>query len=98
MIVRDPIDAVPGLEHPAAQFIMSILFDAIGMVTYVVPLIGELGDIIWAPIQTAFVLAMVGRERFGLFFGGLSFAEEILPFTDFVPSCTIAWIWKFYRR
>lgn len=98
MIVRDPLDAVPGLEHPGVQLMLSVLFDFIGMVTYMIPLIGEFGDLLWAPIQGMFIYAMVGAERYGWFLVCLGFAEEILPMTDFVPSCTIAWIWKYVRR
>lgn len=98
MIARDSLDAVPGLEHPSAQLALSVLFDGIGMLGYLIPVIGELGDVAWAPIQAIFIWAMVGKERFGLYFTVLGFAEEILPFTDFIPSCTIAWVWKYARR
>ncbi len=98
MIPRDPLDAVPGLEHPWVQLAVSVLFDVIGMLGYVIPMIGELGDVVWAPIQAIFIGAMVGREHYGLYFVVIGFTEEILPFTDFVPSCTIAWIWKNARR
>ena len=78
---------------------MSILFDFIGMLTYLMPLIGEFGDLLWAPIQAIFIASMVGGEgKVGWILVGVGFAEEILPYTDFLPSCTIAWIWKFLRR
>lgn len=98
MNVRNPLDAMPGLEHPVAQLMLSILLDAMGMLTYLVPFLGEFGDIVYAPIQTLYVASMAGWERLGWAFVVLSFVEEILPFTDFVPSCTIAWIWKYVRR
>lgn len=99
MTARDPFDAIPGLEHPGVQLIASIFMDAVGMLTYLFPLVGEFGDLLWAPLQALFIVGMVGGEgRGGLALAGLGFAEEILPFTDFVPSCTIAWIWKFARR
>lgn len=98
MIAADPIDAMWGLDDPRVQLVLCFVFDALGMVTYLVPVIGEFGDLVYAPIQAAFVGILAGRERFGLFFIGFSFAEEILPFTDFIPSCLIAWLWKYLRR
>lgn len=98
MIPRNPLDAVPGLGRPGVQLMLCFLFDFIGMVTYMIPMLGEFGDLLWAPIQGMFIYAMVGAERYGWFLVCLGFAEEILPMTDFVPSCTIAWIWKYARR
>ena len=102
MISKAPLDHVPGLEHPIAQLMLSLLFDLIGMMTYLVPVIGELGDILWAPLQAAYIVAMVGISRTGLFMAGVGFVEEILPFTDFVPGCSLAWfvayVQKYVRR
>lgn len=99
MIPRNPIDSIPGLEHPGVQLMLSIFFDFIGMVTYMIPVVGEFGDLLWAPIQALFIAGMVGGEgNGGIILIGVGFAEEILPLTDFVPSCTIAWIWKYLRR
>jgi len=75
-----------------------MLIDGVGMWTYLIPGIGELGDIIWAPLQTFFILAMIGREPYMAVFATVSFVEEILPFTDFIPSATFAWLWKYLRR
>jgi hypothetical protein len=33
--------------------------------------------------------------RLGLFGGLLNTAEELLPFTDFIPSFSIAWVIRF---
>jgi len=77
---------------------LSFLFDAIGMFSYMIPLFSELTDVVWAPTQAIFIYAMIGKERYGWFLVCLGFAEEILPLTDFIPSCTIAWVWKYVRR
>ena len=102
MLSRAPLDRVPGLEPPFVQLMLSILFDIIGMATYLVPVIGELGDLVWAPRQAAYIIGMVGVNRTGLVLGAIGFTEEILPFTDFVPSCSIAWfvayVQKYVRR
>lgn len=66
---------------------LCILLDLIGMLSYVVPGMGELIDVVWAPIS-AFL--------FSVLFGGakgtiIAFLEEILPFTDVIPTFTITY-------
>ena len=67
-----------------------ILMDIIGMATYIFPAIGEMADVVWAPIS-AFIFYQMFGGRFGLIGGVLNFLEEIIPFTDIIPSFTIAW-------
>ena len=67
-----------------------ILMDLIGMASFIIPGIGELTDIIWAPIS-GFMFYKLFGGRLGLIGGVLDFLEEILPFTDIIPSFTIAW-------
>jgi hypothetical protein len=74
--------------------IFCILMDLLGYVTYAVPGIGELGDIIWAPISAIIFFLSFGGWK-GAFGGLFNFVEEILPGTDFIPTFTITWIWKF---
>ena len=66
---------------------LCVLLDLIGMLSYVVPGMGELIDAVWAPIS-AFL--------FSRLFGGIKgtilvFLEEILPFTDVIPTFTITY-------
>ena len=91
MLAKRPFDTIRILENPEVQLALSLMFDAIGMATYLVPLIGEFGDILWAPIQAAYIYGMVGRSKLGVSLAAVGFAEEILPLTDFVPSCSITW-------
>ena len=64
-----------------------VLVDAIGFSSFLLPGIGELGDVGWAPLQAWFLYFMFGSVRMS----GIGFMEEILPGTDFVPSASIAW-------
>lgn len=66
---------------------LCILLDVVGLLSYVVPGMGELIDAVWAPIS-AFL--------FSRLFGGIKgtilvFLEEILPFTDVIPTFTITY-------
>jgi hypothetical protein len=67
-----------------------IIMDIIGMATYLIPSMGEFGDIAWAPIS-GFIFYRLYGGRFGMIGGVLNFLEEIIPFTDIIPSFTIAW-------
>lgn len=98
MLSKAPLDNVPGLEHPFVQLLLSFLCDGIGMATYLLPVLGELGDLVWAPLQAMYIAGMVGLNKSGLFFAALGFTEEILPFTDFVPSCSIGWFFAYVQK
>ncbi len=67
-----------------------IIMDLIGMATYAFPAMGEFGDIVWAPVS-GFIFFKLFGGRFGIIGGVLNFLEEIIPFTDIIPSFTIAW-------
>jgi hypothetical protein len=72
------------------HLIPCILLDVIGMATYLIPALGEFADIIWAPLSAYLFFKLFGG-RFGMIGGVLNFLEEIIPWTDFIPSFTIAW-------
>ncbi len=74
-----------------------ILMDLIGYATFALPFLGEFGDIIWAPISALIFYKTFGGWK-GAMGGTLNFIEEILPFTDFIPSFTIMWAYKFFTR
>lgn len=44
---------------------------------------------IWAPISAFLIHRMFGMAGFTF----LGFAEEMLPFTDVIPTATITWFW-----
>ena len=64
-----------------------LLVDFIGFSSFLLPGVGELGDIGWAPLQAWFLHFMFGSVRMS----GLGFMEEVLPGMDFVPSASVAW-------
>ncbi|MEO8239163.1 MAG: hypothetical protein ABI793_16300 [Flavobacterium sp.] len=77
------------------KLLLGLLFDAVGMVTFTIPLIGEFADVVWAPIA-AFIMSKMYKGRVGRVAAVLTFAEEILPFTDVIPSFTITWIYTYF--
>ncbi len=69
---------------------LCILMDAIGMATYAVPFLAEFADVIWAPLSALIFYKLFGG-KFGQLGAGLNFLEEIIPYTDVIPTFTIAW-------
>lgn len=70
------------------KLLLSILIDLVGAATYLVPVVGEAGDIGWAPISAYLIYQLYGN---GLF-SGVAFVEELLPGLDVIPTATIAWL------
>ena len=79
------------------KLVLGILFDAIGMVSFVIPGIGEFADVVWAPLA-GFLMTKMYEGRVGKVAGVLTFLEEIIPFTDIIPSFTIAWIYTYWIK
>lgn len=77
-------------KHFLPNLGLCIVMDLVGMFTYLLPGLGEFGDIVWAPISGIIFYKMFGG-RMGMIGGVLNFLEEIIPFTDAIPSFTIAW-------
>lgn len=69
------------------KLFVCFIVDIIGFASYLIPGLGELTDIAWAPMQAFFLHYMFG----GLLLSGFGFVEEIVPGLDFIPTATIAW-------
>lgn len=69
------------------KLLVCLVLDAFGDATYAIPAAGEGVDVVYAPVQ-AIALRMLFQSNAIALFG---FMEEILPFTDIIPSATFAW-------
>ncbi len=81
-------------NHKQRNLFLGILFDLIGMLSFTVPFIGEFSDVVWAPVS-ALLMAYMYKGTIGKIGGILEFIEEALPFTDFIPSFTLTWIYTY---
>jgi hypothetical protein len=79
------------------KLILGIIFDLIGMLSYVVPIFAEVTDLVWAPISGFIMMAMY-KGTTGKVAGVISFIEEVFPFIDFIPTFTLTWIYKYYIK
>ena len=79
------------------NLLLGILFDAIGLLSFTVPLVGEFSDVIWAPIA-GFLMAWMYKGTIGRVGGVVTFLEEILPFSDFIPTFTLTWVYNYWIK
>ena len=75
------------------KLVASLLIDAIGSSSYLLPILGEGFDLAWAPISMILVGAMYDGVMPNLKYVAL--AEELLPFTDIIPTATLGWLREF---
>ena len=79
------------------NLILGILFDAIGMLSFSIPYLGEFSDVIWAPLA-GFLMTWMYKGKIGKVAGIFTFLEEIIPFTDVIPTFTITWFYTYIIR
>jgi hypothetical protein len=79
------------------SLLLCIVMDVLGYATFALPFLGEFGDLIWAPISGFIYYKTFGGWK-GAMGGIFNFAEEILPFTDFIPTFTITWVWQYFTK
>ncbi len=65
-----------------------VIMDLIGMSSYFIAGIGEGFDLVWAPIS-AIVYYVWFKKPIGSM---VAMAEEILPFSDIIPTFTISYL------
>ncbi|MDR2221863.1 MAG: hypothetical protein LBE34_03890 [Flavobacteriaceae bacterium] len=73
----------------------SLLLDFIGMMSYSIPWLGELSDIIWAPIS-AYILLKMYPGNAGKAGALINLIEELSPGLDIIPSFTLTWAYTYY--
>ncbi len=72
------------------KLIIGMVFDLIGMSSYVFPPI----DFVWAPLS-AYLMYKMYEGNVGKIGGMISFLEEAIPGLDFFPSFTLIWIYVY---
>jgi hypothetical protein len=76
------------------KLILSLIFDALGFVSFLIPGIGEFSDIVWAPVS-AWLMTKLYKGKIGKIAAVVTFVEEILPVADVVPTFTIMWFYTY---
>lgn len=76
---------------------LSLVLDAIGMLSFTIPFLGEGVDFIWAPIS-AFLMTKMYKGSTGKIAGMASFIEELMPGLDVIPTFTLTWIYQYVLK
>lgn len=71
------------------KLLLCLLIDIIGSSNELIPVVGEVVDIVYAPIAALLLRQLFNGSNVVL---ALEFTEEILPFTDILPLATICWV------
>jgi len=78
------------------KLILSLLLDGVGMLSYLVPVLGEGFDVLWAPIA-AWLLMKMYPGKVGKIAGTIEFLEEILPgVADYIPTFTLTFLYDYF--
>jgi hypothetical protein len=67
---------------------LSAAIDAFGALSYLLPVVGEATDAVWAPFSAALINVLYANRLLAL----AAFVEEALPWTDALPTATIGWM------
>ena len=70
-----------------AKLVGCILLDLLGDTSELIPFLGEFTDVAYAPIEAGLLKALFRSNSIAAF----GFVEEILPFTDIIPTFTLSW-------
>jgi hypothetical protein len=81
-------------DNKFRKLFLGLLFDAMGLVSYVIPGIGEFSDIIWAPIS-GWLMTRLYKGKIGQAAGMINFVEELIPGLDIIPTFTIMWFYTY---
>lgn len=76
------------------KLLLGLIFDVIGYVSFVIPVIGEFSDVIWAPLS-GWLMTKLYQGKTGRIAGIITFVEEALPFSDIVPTFTLMWLYTY---
>jgi len=79
----------PPRQLDFAKLFLCICIDILGSANEAIPLVGELVDVIYAPIAALLLRQLFSGSNIVAL---LEFTEEILPFTDILPLATVCWI------
>jgi hypothetical protein len=80
-------DALFGFQKRWVKLACSLVIDAVGYGSFLLPGLGESTDAGWAPISAILVQALYSSRLLS----SLDFVKELLPFTDILPIASIGW-------
>ncbi|UJH67187.1 hypothetical protein [Allomuricauda sp. SCSIO 65647] len=81
-------------DNKYQKLLLGLLLDGIGMLSYMIPGIGDFSDVIWAPIA-GWLMTRLYKGKVGQAAGIITFVEELVPGLDVIPTFTLTWIYTY---
>jgi len=81
-------------ENKYKKLALSLLFDGIGMISYLIPGLLEFTDALWAPMA-AWLMTKMYKGNVGKAAAIVALIEEALPGFDIIPTFTIMWLYTY---
>ncbi len=81
-------------DNKIRNLFLGLLFDALGMISFIIPGIGEFADVIWAPVA-GWLMTRMYKGKVGKAAAVITFVEEILPGLDIIPTFTLMWFYTY---
>jgi len=91
---QEPQQVIVKKSDKKTKLVLSLIFDGIGMLSYVAPVFGEFTDTFWAPVS-GLLLVLMYKGTVGKIAGLFGTIEELFPFTDVIPTFTITWFYTY---
>ena len=76
------------------KLLIGLLLDGIGMLTLLLPGLGEFLDLLWAPMAGWFMTRLYPGRK-GQVAAVVAFLEELLPGLDIIPSFSLMWVYTY---
>lgn len=81
-------------ENKYRKLALGLIFDAIGYVSFIVPGLGEVLDVAWAP-ASAYLMTRMYKGQKGKIAAAVTFIEEAMPGVDVIPTFTLMWLYMY---
>ena len=82
------------IDNRTRNLLLGLLFDAIGMASLLIPGLGDLLDVVWAPLA-GWLMTRMYKGKSGQAAGVITFVEELVPGLDVIPTFTIMWMYTY---
>lgn len=80
------------------HLMISIGLDLLGMASYLLPVLGEVVDFVYAPIYGIAIFSMYRLRGASAAVGGVGGFLEEFAFGDIIPSASIMWAYHYYTK
>ena len=81
-------------EYKYQKLFLSLVIDAVGYISFLIPGLGEVSDVVWAPVS-AYLMTKMYKGNKGKIAAAVAFIEEAMPGLDVIPTFTLMWLFTY---